>query len=58
MAQFTVKPKNASAIIEAENSVARDLNGFEGDIRSISSSLGFKIAAEYNLRNRLNGAAE
>ena len=58
MAQFTVKPKNAAAIIEAENSVARDLNGFEGDIRSISSSLGFKIAAEYNLRNRLNGAAD
>lgn len=48
MAKFTVKPKNAVSAIDVENNIASELSGFESEIRSISNSLGFKIAAEYN----------
>lgn len=58
MAKFTVKPKNAVSAIDVENNIASELSGFESEIRSISNSLGFKIAAEYNLKNRLKNAAD
>lgn len=58
MAQFTVKSKNASSAIDVENDIARELGILKSDIYSISNSLGFKIAAGYNLRNRLNVAID
>lgn len=58
MTQFTIKPQKAAYVVDSEKSIANELDRYESDIRSISSALGFKIAAEYNLRNRLNKAAD
>ena len=58
MTQFTVKPKNVMSVAGAENSIASELGRLERDIRGISNSMGFRMAVEYNLRSRLNCAAE
>lgn len=58
MSEFTIKPKNTDSVMNDENDISRDLGGYESEIRSIGSSLGFKIAAEYNLRRRINSAAD
>ena len=58
MTQFTVRPKNAVSVTNTENNLANELSRYERDIRNISSALGFKIASEYNMRKRLNSAAD
>ena len=58
MSEFTIKPKNTLPVLENESSIFRDLSSYEGEIRSIGSSLGFKIATEYNLHRRINSAAD
>ena len=57
MAQFSVKKNNIDLGIDAESKLASELNSLERDIRNISSSLGFQIAAKANIRNRLNSVA-
>ena len=57
MAQFSVKPDSAKLSVSEEKRIARELRSLESDIRSISNSLGFQLAAKANIQNRLRGAA-
>lgn len=54
MTQFSVKKNNIDSVINAENKLVSELSSLESEIRSVSNSLGFQIAAKANIRNRLN----
>jgi len=56
MAQFSVKKNNIDSVIDAESKLVSELSSLESEIRSVSNSLGFQIAAKANIRNRLNNA--
>lgn len=57
MAQFSVKTNYIQSAKDAENRIAGELNRVESEIREISRSLGFKLAASANIRGRLNDSA-
>lgn len=57
MAQFSVKKNIIDSAINAEGKLANELSSLENEIRSVSGSLGFKLAANANIRNRLNSTA-
>lgn len=57
MAQFSVKKNNIDSVISAEGKLANELSSLESEIRGIGNSLGFQVAANANIRNRLNSAA-
>lgn len=57
MAQFFIKPDSVRQIASEEGRMTRELSRYESEIRSIANSLGFKVAAASNIRNRLNSTA-
>lgn len=57
MAQFSVKTNNARPTINEEKKIACELSNIESELRRISNSLSFKLAAKANIRSRLGNAA-